>query len=264
MQPISAIVIAGEEEHQIGLCLQSISWLDEIIVVCSSRNDSTIDIAKEYTNKVYFREWSGYAQQKEYAISLTKHEWILSIDADEIIPQDTKETIKELQSESMVNGYYFKRKNYFLGKWIKHCDWYPDFQPRLFKKSYTSIIKREVHESFEISPPVIYLNADIIHNTHPDLKRLVNKINTYSSLASIEKTKSVNVSVFKAVLHGLSAFLNHFIARGGWREGKYGFLVSYFHGFTCFLTYLKAWERKRSSRGERGRTSATSNGAGGS
>jgi glycosyltransferase involved in cell wall biosynthesis len=249
---LTVILIAGEEEHQIKRCLNSVRFASEIIVVCSSIKNKTMDIAKEFADRVYFKEWEGYARQKAYALTLASNEWVFFIDADEELGHDTIQIIRGLDENTKVNGYHFRRRNYFLGRWIKHCNWYPDFQPRLFKKSYTRVILRPVHESFEIQPPVEFLKADLAHYTHTDINMIIDKINIYSGLGAETKLQQKKISVLSSFVHGTSAFLNHLGARGGWKDGGYGLLVSFFHGLTIFLTYLKAWEIKRKTAQERG------------
>ncbi|MGQ9644105.1 MAG: glycosyltransferase family 2 protein, partial [Ignavibacterium sp.] len=138
MNKISVIIITKNEVRNIGDCLESVKWADEIIVVDSGSEDETISIAKRFTDKVLINEWKSFAHQKSFAMNQAVNEWILSIDADERVSDKLKEEI--LNSElNQFDGYRIKRENYFLGKLIRGCGWGNDYQLRLFRKSKTKL-----------------------------------------------------------------------------------------------------------------------------
>jgi glycosyltransferase involved in cell wall biosynthesis len=148
---LSVAIIAGNEEKKIGDCLESVKWADEIIVVDSGSTDRTVEIAKRYTDKVFIRKWEGYAPQKQFAIDQATCDWILSLDADERVSPELKdEILKILESETEFDGFYIPRRNFFLGKWIKSCGWYPNYQLRLFKKGKAKVTQRKVHENLSL------------------------------------------------------------------------------------------------------------------
>ncbi|MDI6784577.1 MAG: glycosyltransferase family 2 protein, partial [bacterium] len=128
MLPVSVCIITHNEEDKIERCLQSVSWVDEIIVVDSGSTDKTIAICKQYTDKIEHRDWTGYVDQKNYALSLAKNEWVLSVDADEEISSALKEEIQQLFRSDIIgfDGFKMPRVSFYLGKWIKHSGWYPD------------------------------------------------------------------------------------------------------------------------------------------
>ena len=132
---VSVIVITYNEEKNIYDCLNSVKWADEIVVVDSKSTDKTVDIAKSFTDKVYEKEWEGYAENKNFALSKTTSEWILWLDADERVTNDlAQEIIKTINTDSDIDGYELARKAFFLGRWIKHCGWYPGYVLRVFKR----------------------------------------------------------------------------------------------------------------------------------
>lgn len=242
-EKISAIVITGNEEKNIRDCLESIKWCDEIIVVDSESTDKTVDIAGEYTDKVYIKKWEGFSIQKRYALEKASNEWVISIDADERVSPGLKDEITTLLAgEKNAAGYFIPRENYFLDKVIKSCFWYPDYQLRLFRKDKTKVTDRKVHEGFVVEGETAKLKNDLIHYTHTTIKSALAKANEYSSLEAEEKFNKKKVKAVDIILHPVAAFLNHFISRKGYRDGMYGFMVSVIHAITNLLTYMKIWE----------------------
>jgi len=134
MDNISAVIITKNEEANISECLKSISWVNEIILVDAESTDKTVELAKNFTSKIFIHKWEGFVKQKEFAVSQTSNEWILNIDADERISPQLKEEIITLIDKD-VNGYYLRRENYLLKKHIKSCGWDNDYQLRLVRKS---------------------------------------------------------------------------------------------------------------------------------
>ncbi len=243
---ISVIIITGNEENNIQDCLKSVSWADEIIVVDSESTDLTVQIAKEYTDKVYIHKWEGFAPQKTYALSLAKNEWILSLDADERV---TEELTKELEildlSKSGVDAFKLHRENYFLGKKITYCGWGNDYQLRLFRKSKTKLTDRLVHEGFIVEGVISKLNNPITHYSYLNLKDGFKKINEYSTLEANEKYTRKKVSSVSILLYPLIAFIQHYIFRKGFLDGKHGMMISLMHAMTKLQVQMKMWELQR-------------------
>jgi glycosyltransferase involved in cell wall biosynthesis len=244
---ISVIIIAGNEENNIAECLESVSWADEIIVVNSGSTDRTVEIARNYTTRVYVHKWEGYAAQKSYALSLASNKWVLSIDADERVSPELKCEIENLDIEG-ADGYKIPRRNYFLGRVIKSCGWYPDYQLRLFKKSRTRVTNRQVHEGFFVDGRVEKLKNDLIHYTHMTITGTLSKINEYSTLQAAEKAPRKKVHAYHILVHPAWAFLQHFILRRGFKDGTYGLLVSLIHAMTNMQTYMKIWEMQNAGK----------------
>ncbi len=243
---ISVIIITGNEENNIRDCLKSVSWADEIIVVDSESTDLTVQIAKEYTDKVYIHKWEGFAPQKTYALSLAKNEWILSLDADERV---TEELTKELEmldlSKSGVDAFKLHRENYFLGKKITYCGWGNDYQLRLFRKSKTKLTDRLVHEGFIVDGVISKLKNPITHYSYLNLKDGFKKINEYSTLEANEKYIRKKVSGVSILLYPLIAFIQHYIFRKGFLDGKHGMMISLLHAMTKLQVQMKMWELQR-------------------
>ena len=244
-QNISVIIIAKNEEQNIEDCLRSVQWADEIILVDSESEDRTVEIARRYTQKIFKRKWEGYSKQKKYALSLASNEWILSVDADERVSPELRDEIQSGLADGF-DGFSISRRNYFLGKHITGCGWNNDLQLRLFKKSKTTVTDRLVHESFEVNGKIGKLNNRIDHYSYRSLKDSISKMNNYSSLEARQKYKNKKVSPVDFITHPASAFIQYFIVRKGYRDGKYGLMVSLLHAMTNMQIYMKIWElRKR-------------------
>jgi glycosyltransferase involved in cell wall biosynthesis len=241
MQKISAIIIAGHEEKNIGECLESVRWADEIIVVNSESKDRTVEIAKQFTDKVFVRRWEGYASQKGFSLKQARNEWVLSIDADERVSPELREEISNLDF-SKTDGFYIPRRNYFLDKIIRSCGWSPDYQLRLFRKSKTTLSDRQVHEGFVVDGKKEYLKNELIHYTHTSITSTLEKVNEYSTLEAVEKSRRVHVNGLKMFFKPIWEFFHHFIIRHGFTDGVHGLMVSAIHAMTKAQAYMKIWE----------------------
>jgi len=243
MPQLSVAIISFNEEKNIKECLESVKWADEIILVDSFSSDSTIEIAKNYTNKIIQRKWSGFSEQKTFALENTSNEWVLSVDSDERVTPELQNEIKKiLSSEPSLDGYFIPRRNFFLGREIKNCGWYPDYQMRLFKKSKTKVDSRKVHEGFLVSGNTGRLASPFIHYTHNSLHITFKKINEYSTLEAEELYLQKKAGALNIILNPFAAFLSHYFHRKGYKEGIHGLMVSLLHAATKMLTYMKMWD----------------------
>jgi (heptosyl)LPS beta-1,4-glucosyltransferase len=242
VKDISVIIITNNEEKNIRKVLKSVCWADEIIVVDSESRDKTREIASELGAEVFVRKWTGFADQKKYALSLAKNEWVLSIDADEEITEALKKEIEELD-ENKADGFYIRRENYYLDKHITSCGWNNDYQLRLFRKAKTEMNFRLVHEGFLVNGITAKLHSTMKHYTFTSIAPELSKINTYSTLEARERMKKKKIVKGKNIfLHALAAFLRDFISQKGYKDGVYGLVISFLSGVTTLLTYTKIWE----------------------
>lgn len=247
MENISVIIVTKNEEELIEECLKSSSWVDEIILVDAESSDRTVEIARNYTDKIFFRKWKGFSDQKSFALNQANNEWVFSLDADERISEGLKNEIEDLAPVD-EDGFSIPRENYFLKKKITTCGWEKDSQVRLFKKSKTKLTERLVHEGFEVSGKVGDLKRPIIHYTFNSIEKTILKINSYSTLQALEKWESKSsVKSSTIVLHGISAFFRSFVSLKGYKDGIYGLMISIIHSMTTFLTYMKIWELQNKS-----------------
>jgi glycosyltransferase involved in cell wall biosynthesis len=242
MNKISVIIITKDEERNILDCLKSVDWADEIIVVDSESTDRTVDLAKQFTNKIFIRKWEGYVPQKRYALSLATNEWVLSVDADERITPDLKEEILNLPPADF-SGFRIRRKNFLLKKEITSCGWEKDYQLRLMRKDKASFSDRLVHEKFIVDGKVGMLNSPMLHFTFSSFAGYFSKINHYSSLKAQELfTKKKSVNSWTIFSHTVAAFFAFFIIKRGFKDGIYGLIISLLHSESTMMNYIKLWE----------------------
>jgi len=242
MIKISVTVITKDEEKNISDCLKSVEWADEIIVVDSESGDRTLELAKQFTDKVFIRKWEGYVPQKRYALSLATNEWVLSLDADERITPELKDEILNL-SPGEYSGFRIRRKNFLMNKEITSCGWEKDYQLRLFKRNKADLNDRLVHEKFVADGNVGTLKNPMLHYTFSSFEEYLAKINSYTSLKAQELfTKKKRIGGWTIFSHTLSAFFAFFIIRRGFKDGVYGLIISLLHSVSTMMNYIKLWE----------------------
>ena len=242
MNKISVTVITKDEEKNISDCLRSVDWADEIIVVDSESTDRTVELAKQFTDKIFIRKWEGYVPQKKYALSLASNEWVLSLDADERVTSELKDEIINL-SPGEFSGFKIRRKNFLLKKEITSCGWEKDYQLRLMRKDKSSFSDRLVHEKFIVDGQVEKLKNPMLHYTFTSFSEYFSKINHYSSLKAQELfQKKKRVGAWTIFSHTVSAFFAFFIFRRGFKDGVYGLIISLLHSVSTMMNYIKLWE----------------------
>ncbi len=246
---ISVCVISFNEERNIEQCLKSVEWADEIIIVDSFSTDKTIEIAKLYTSKIFIQEWKGYSEAKNYAIQNASYDWILSIDADERVTQELKSEIIAVINDRNkgYSGYKVARRAYFLGKWIKHCGWYPAYVVRLFRKDSGTFSNSRVHERFELVGEIGTLKNDMLHFTDDNLLHYFNKFNKYTSLAADDlDEKRIPFRVWHLLIKPIYTFFKMFVLKRGFLDGLHGLVLSVLSSAYVFTKYAKLWEIKLS------------------
>ncbi|MCS7203642.1 MAG: glycosyltransferase family 2 protein [Thermodesulfovibrio sp.] len=244
--PVSVAIITKNEEKNIEKLLESVRDFQEIVVVDSFSTDNTVEICKKYTNKVYQKDWEGFARQKQFAIEKTTLNWILVVDADERVTEELKKEIFEKISNENFDGYYIPRKNFFLGKWIKYSGWWPDYTLRLFRRQKGRLQMRQVHEKIIVEGKVGYLKNSLLHYTYSSVSEFITKMQNYSTLSAEEiiKSNSKNYKiVLKMIFSPIFTFIKMFILRFGFLDGTKGFLLAVLYSYYTFLKYAKAWER---------------------
>jgi glycosyltransferase involved in cell wall biosynthesis len=245
--PISGCVITYNEEKNIEACLESLWFCDEIVVVDSFSTDRTLEICQRYTPRIFHNPYRGNISQKNFALSKTKHEWVLSLDADERVSPELREEIRRLFAAGFdgCSGYSFKRRARYLGKWINHCGWYPDHKLRLFKKNGARFGGVEPHDTVVIRKKVGRLAGDLHHFTCATVSEHLQKIDRYSSMA-VARLRSCSYAraAFLMILSPLAKFLEMFFFKGGFLDGAHGFIVCLMSSFSRFLRYAKVIEAK--------------------
>lgn len=244
------VIIARDEAANLARTLASVSWADERIVVDSGSTDSTVDIARKHGAKVFEEDWKGYARQKNSAIEKASGDWVLSLDADEEVSSELAESITEViaRSASKPFGYYIARRNFFLGRWIRRGGFYPDRKLRLFRRGAGKFLERDVHETMQVDGPTSTLRGDLIHHAYPTLSGYIDTMNRYSSLGAQVAARNGHTSrSFFAFLFnvyyrpGFNLTWNY-VFRGGFLDGREGFLLHLYHNVYVSWKYAKAWE----------------------
>ncbi|MBI4546851.1 MAG: glycosyltransferase family 2 protein [Ignavibacteriae bacterium] len=247
---LSVIVITFNEERNIVECLQSVSWADEIIVVDANSTDRTVELAKQFTPRVYVKEWLGFAAAKNFALEQAANEWVLWLDADErATPELAGEIQHIIQNSSIIHkAFQVARRAYFLGKWIKHCGWYPGYVVRLFRRESARFNDSRVHEKLEIDGSVGRLKHDLIHYTDHNLFHYFSKFNRYTSLAAQDLWEAgKEFSLYDVLIRPLFLFFKMYILRRGFLDGMHGLILSLLSSAYVFTKYAKLWELQRSS-----------------
>ncbi len=242
MQSISVIIITLNESLKIQACLESVKWVNEIIVIDSGSSDNTVDICEQYTDKVYVEDWPGFGPQKNRALAHTTCNWVLSIDADECVTPELKKEIQRTITENNFEIYDIPRFSSFCGKYLYHGGWRPDYVARLFKRGIASFSNDLVHERLIFKVKKGKLKESLMHTSIDDLDSMLSKINTYSTAGTQRiLDKGRQVGLFSALSHGFWIFFRTYFLRLGFLDGKEGFIMAISAGENTYYRYLKAY-----------------------
>ena len=238
---LSVILITKNEAELVGQCLESVKWADEIIVVDSGSTDATVDICRRYTDKVVETDWPGFGPQKNRALALATGEWVLSIDADEEVTPDLAKEILQTIATSSHQVFRIPRLSSFMGRYIRHGDWWPDDVVRLFRRGHGHFSNDVVHERIQHESPAGQLSHLMLHQSTRSIEQLIGKINTYTSggadrVLAAGKTSSLG----KAIIHACWAFFRGYIFKRGFLDGKEGFVIAVSVAENSFYKYIKA------------------------
>ena len=229
MPPISATIITRNEARQIGRAIRSLSVADEIVVVDAESTDTTCDIAASLGARVLVHPWAGFAAQKNYASQGANHDWILSLDADEALDEAAQEALRFWKTfEPAAPGYQFVRRTRYLGRWIFHSGWYPEYKVRLFDRRQGEWQGDYVHESVVVRGAVETLPGEILHYTCDSLADHRKRIEFYTDLAAQELyDRGQQPDRLRQLLGPPAAFVRSFIFHAGVLDGYHGFLIAW-------------------------------------
>ena len=247
MPELSVYILTHNEEAKIEAAIRSVLWADEIVVVDSNSRDATVSIAQNLGARVIDIPFQGFGRLRRDAIDACTYDWILSLDADERCSRKAAVEIRNIISRPDADAYYIPRRNWFMGKWIRHSGWYPDYrQPQLFHRGAVVFHEKdEVHESYEVRGRIGYLRSDIWQLPFRDLEQLLFKANRYSSLGSEKLSRrGIKGSMSKALAHGIAAFLQIYIIKRGFLDGWAGFMIALGNFEGTFYRYAKLAERQ--------------------
>jgi len=248
---ISATVITLNEQRHIRQCLESLQGIaDEMIVVDSGSQDATLKIAVELGAKTFVHEWTNYSDQKNFASSLAQHEWILSLDADECLSSSLRQDILQAkESSTQAVAFEFPRKAFYLGRWIEHSGWYPDYKVRLFLKHKARWEGRFVHESLRIDGPVVRLPGDLLHYSCESISEHLRTLDRYTMLAAEDLWHRRKRSGWTPLLgSAFAAFVKTYWLKQGFRDGMQGFVIACFASYYNLVKHAKLWELEQRNR----------------
>jgi glycosyltransferase involved in cell wall biosynthesis len=251
---ITATIITFNEADHIRAACESVAWADEILVVDSESTDATREIAGACGARVINRAWPGFAAQKQFAADEAKHSWILSLDADERVTDELRESItklKQADEAELADGYRLARRSFYMGRWIRGGGWYPDYQLRLYRKSHGRWEGAYIHESVKLPPDarIEILKGDLLHYTARDAAyhhRMIGE--RYAPLSARQMyERGRRTSPLGIAIAGPATFLRSYLLKGGFRDGLAGFAIARFAAHHAFLKHLMLWEIQKSS-----------------
>jgi glycosyltransferase involved in cell wall biosynthesis len=229
-------------------CLDSLHWVDEIIVVDSHSTDGTTEICLEYTDKVFHHPFQGFGALRNLAITHAAHNWIFSLDTDEwATPEIQREIEGLLVRDPPAQAYFVPRRNYFLGRWIKYCGWYPDYrQPQLFHKAHMRYREDLVHEGFDVKGQTGFLQSHVEQIPFRTLDQYFEKMDRYSTLrARMMHSEGRRFRAHQLFSHPLFTFIKMFVLRRGVLDRKPGLILSILYAYYAFVKYAKLWELQK-------------------
>jgi glycosyltransferase involved in cell wall biosynthesis len=245
---LSVVVVTLNEGERIRACLESAAWADELIVVDAESHDKTAAVARELTDHVFVRPWPGFAAQKNFGLEQARGDWILSLDADEVVSSTLREEITAIVERGGDHaGYAVPRRNVFWGRWIRHGGLYPDWQLRLFRRTSGRFAERSVHESVSVDGTVGRLTGHLEHRSYRDVADFLERADRYSTLAAAEWVTSGRPCrpLLDLVARPVGRFLAMYVARAGFLDGWRGFLLAVLYAYYVLMRSAKVWERMR-------------------
>jgi glycosyltransferase involved in cell wall biosynthesis len=247
--PLTVAIIALNASAQIGPCLASVGFADEVLVVDSGSTDATVEIAQRHGARVENKEWLGFGRQKQHAVSIAKHDWVLCLDVDERVTDRLAQSVREALAGRRYHAWRLARRNRFLGRWLAHGEGYPDWTVRLFHRAYASWSNDEVHEAVLTTAEVGRLDGDLLHDSAEDVSTYMAKQNRYTTLhAEALFRQGVRVSYWRLLTSPLARFIKFYVLRLGFLDGGPGFAHIVIGCNNAFHKYLKLIELEKAAK----------------
>jgi glycosyltransferase involved in cell wall biosynthesis len=244
--PLTVAIIARDAAAQIGPCLASAAFADELLVVDSGSTDGTVEIARRHGARIEEREWLGFGRQKQHAVSIARNDWVLCLDADERVTPSLERSIREALATHRYRAWRLARRNRFLGRWLTHGEGYPDWTVRLFHRAHASWSNDEVHEVVLTTTEVGRLEGDLLHDSAEDIETYMAKQNRYSTLhARALYKQGLRASSWRLLASPLARFVKFYVLRLGFLDGGAGFAHIVIGCHSTFQKYVKLIELQR-------------------
>jgi len=241
--PLTVVIIAFNAAGQIGPCLASVGFADEVLVVDSGSTDGTAELAERDGARVEHKDWLGFGRQKQYAVSVAKHDWVLCLDVDERVTDRLAGSIRAALSDERIKAWRMARRNRFLGCWLAHGEGYPDWTLRLFHRAHASWSNDEVHEAVLTTADVGRLEGDLLHDSAEDIATYLAKQNRYTTLhAQALHKQGIRAGYGRLFLSPLARFTKFYVLRRGFLDGGPGFAHVVIGCYNTFHKYLKLIE----------------------
>ncbi len=244
---LSAVIITLDAEHHLEACLQSLDFVDEILIVDAGSRDKTRELAQRFGARFEFHAWSGFGPQKRYAVNLASHDWVLCVDADERVSGELAEKILAVMQQPQASAYQLARSNFFLGTYLRHGEGYPDWSLRLFDRRNAQWSDDSVHEKVIAKHHIARIHgAALLHHSADDLSTYMEKQNRYTTLqAAALHAGGAAPGLLRMLVSPLIRFIKFYIFRAGFLDGRAGLIHISIGCFNSFIKYAKLFALKR-------------------
>jgi len=245
MEKLSVVIITKNEQNNIRRCLEGVKWADEIVVVDTGSTDRTVALCREAGLTPLRIKWQGFGQAKHFAVEQARNDWVLSIDADEVVTAELRQEIRQALTQPLFMAFRLKLKTFYVKRWIKHSGWANEYHLRLFNRRFGNYNLNPVHESVETSVKVGKLQAALLHYSYPDFATYLRKMESYTQLSVRQKAGTGNkASLFTAIGHGLLTFIRMYFFKAGFLDGSVGLALAINSAFAVYMKYLMLWEQQ--------------------
>ena len=247
---ISAYIITKNEEKNIGRALKSVQWMDELIVLDSESTDKTVEIAKNYGARVSTEAFKGFVRQKNRAMGLCRGDWLFNLDADEEVTPELRKSIEQVffNGISPETPVLFKvcRKTMYMGRWMKHCGWYPEYRSRLSRREHAEWKGEVLHERLVCDGLSGYIHGDLLHRPYVNLGEHLRTIDRYSGLwAKHETSKGRKTGSCSLIFRPFLKFIKMYVLKAGFMDGGQGLIASIMGAWYTFMKYARLYELSR-------------------
>jgi glycosyltransferase involved in cell wall biosynthesis len=243
---ISVAIITLNAAAELDRCLASVAFADEVVVLDQGSSDETAEVCARHGAALHQTEWLGFGRTKQKAADLCRNPWVLSIDSDEKVTPELRDAIENLPDRPGPSAFEVNRLSRFLGQWIRHCGWHPEYVARLFDTRRARFNGKPVHESIVTEDEVGRLDGLMLHYTYESMEQYIEKLNRYTTLAADElHAAGRSTSLLSAVVRAKVAFWRMWLFKGGILDGMAGTVLCLSSSFYVLSKYVKLWRMGR-------------------